>query len=123
VKFTIPIPEKVSLNKIYAGIHFRQRQGHKEEYHMAVICAPTTKPWPGPFPVAMHYHFRLQGSRLDISNHAYMLKMVEDGLVTAGVLPGDEPKYVADIRITAEKIGKDEFDTVEVTISPASPQE
>jgi hypothetical protein len=114
VKFTIPIPEKVSLNKIYAGVHFRTRSRHKEVYHFAVL-ARKPKPYTGTFPVHMHYHFRLHGTPLDISNHAYMLKLVEDGLVAAGILPGDEPKYVSCITITAEK---DQADEVDVTITP-----
>jgi hypothetical protein len=120
VKFTINIPEKISLNKIYAGVHFRERSRHKSDYHLAVMCSPGTWPYTGDFPVSMHYHFRLHGSRLDISNHAYMLKMLEDGLVAHGVLPGDEPKYVGQITISAEQTDKDEFDTVTVTITPCA---
>ena len=114
VKFTIPIPEKVSLNKIYAGVHFRTRSAHKAAYHLAVLAAKP-KPYTGPFPVHMTYHFRLHGTPLDISNHAYMQKMVEDGLVAVGILPGDEPKYVGSITITG---AKDDADEVDITITP-----
>lgn len=69
----------------------------------------------------MHYHFRLRGSRLDISNHAYMQKMCEDALVAAGVLPNDDPKHVGSITITAEKAGKSEPEEVTVEIAPATP--
>lgn len=79
--------------------------------------AANPQPYTGNFPVHMHYHFRLHGTRLDISNHAYMLKMIEDGLVAGGVLPGDEPKYVAGISITSEK---DQADEVDVTITPCA---
>lgn len=115
VKLTIPIPEKVSLNKIYSGIHFRTRIAHKDSYRLAVQVAKP-KPYDGPFPVHCHYHFRLAGSRLDLSNHAYMLKMIEDGLVNCGVLPGDEPKYVCSYSVSAEKIGKANENEVHVTI-------
>lgn len=116
VRFTIPIPDKVSLNKIYSGIHFRTRSQHKTSFHFAVLAGKVAQ-YPGPFPVHMHYHFRLHGTRLDVSNHAYMLKMVEDGLVDAGVIPGDDPKYVAGITITSEK---DQADEVDVTIVAAN---
>jgi hypothetical protein len=116
MKLTIPIPDKVSLNRIYAGIHFRERNRHKDEYHYAVL-ASNPSPYAGPFPVHVHYHFRLHGTPLDISNHAYMQKMVEDGLVHAGVLPDDTPKYVAGITVTAEK---DQADEVDVTITPCA---
>ena len=115
MKFTILIPEKVSLNKIYAGIHFRERASHKEEYQWAVLAAKVPK-YEGAFPIAMHYHFRLKGSRLDVSNHAYMLKMVEDGLVACGVLPDDTPEFVGEVRITSEHLAKGGSDEVEVTL-------
>lgn len=116
LRFTIPIPEKVSLNKIYAGVHFRERQGHKDQYFYAVL-AHKPPVYTGTYPVHAHYHFRLHGSRLDISNHAYMLKMTEDALVAAGILPGDEQKYVGQITITAERI-TDGCDEVEVILQP-----
>ena len=55
------IPDKVSLNKIYAGVHFRTRSGHKAAYHMAVL-AGKPPPYAGSFPIHMHYHFRLHGT-------------------------------------------------------------
>jgi hypothetical protein len=116
VKFIIPIPEKISLNKIYSGIHFRQRNDHKDDYHFAVMSA-NPKPYTGDFPIHAHYHFKLRGNRLDISNHAYMQKMTEDGLVACGVIPDDSPKYVNAITITAEKAKKDEDEVVIVTLS------
>lgn len=115
VKFTIPVPEKVSLNRIYAGVHFRERSRHKDMYRLAVMCVPTVRAYEGTYPVQMRYHFRLHGSRLDISNHAYMLKMVEDALVQCGVIPGDDQKYVAGVTITAERA---DFDEVDVEILP-----
>ena len=118
MKLTIPIPEKVSLNKIYSGVHFSKRSGHKTAYQVAVRAAkPRPEAFAGPYPVHVHYHFRLAGPRLDISNHAYMLKMVEDGLVKCGVLPGDEPKYVGSYSVTGEKIAKAGQNEVEVSIS------
>jgi len=116
VKLTIPVPDKVSLNAIYAGVHFRTRSKHKEKYHWAVL-AGKPKPYTGDFPVHCHYHFRVHGTPLDQSNYGYMLKLVEDGLVQAGVLPGDDPKYVASLTITSEK---DKADEVDVTITPCA---
>lgn len=118
MRFTIAIPEKVSLNKIYAGIHFRERMRHKEDYYYAVMEAQVPR-YHGDFPIACHYHFKLRGTRLDISNHAYMLKMIEDALVAAAVIPGDDPKYVARITVTAEKAAKTEDEVVEVELCTA----
>lgn len=119
MKLTIPIPEKISLNKIYSGIHYRTRSRHKDAYRLAVMVSQP-KPYSGPFPVECHYHFRLNGSRLDVSNHAYMTKMIEDGLVACGVLPDDDQKYVASITTTAEYVPKGKGQNeVEVTIMTA----
>lgn len=118
MKYTIPIPEKVSLNKIYAGVHFSQRSAHKASYQMAVRASkPRPQPFSGPYPVHVHYHFKLAGPRLDMSNHSYMLKMVEDGLVHCGVLPGDEPKYVGSYSVSGEKIDKAGANEVVVEIN------
>jgi hypothetical protein len=113
---TIKIPEKVSLNKIYAGIHFKERQRHKDAYFY-VVKEAKPQPYAGALPVQAHYHFKVKGSKLDISNHAYMLKMTEDALVAAGVLPGDEQKYVSKVTITGEQI-KTGCDEVTVTLEP-----
>jgi hypothetical protein len=116
VVITIPIPEKISLNKIYAGVHFSQRSKHKDAYYWAVFSA-NPKPYTGSFPAVCHYHFKLRGTELDISNLSYMTKMTEDALVACGVLPDDTPKYVNRIILTSEKIGKNEADEVVVHIS------
>lgn len=118
MRISIPIPEKVSLNKIYAGVHFSQRSEHKNAYYLAVLSAKP-KRYEGAFPVHCHYHFRLRGTQLDIVNHSYMVKMGEDALVAAGVLPGDDPKYVGRITITAEKVGKGEEEDVVVEFKSA----
>lgn len=113
---TVQIPEKVSLNAIYAGVHFRVRSQHKEAYREAV-WASQPQVYDGLFPVHCHYHFRLSGSRLDISNHAYMVKMIEDALVANEVIPDDNQKYVAEIKVTTEYVKKGAPNEVDVTIS------
>lgn len=86
---------------------------------MAVLSS-RPKPYMGSFPVTCHYHFKLNGSRLDVSNHAYMQKMIEDGLVACGVLPDDTQAYVSQIVITGEYVPKGRGQNeVEVEITPA----
>lgn len=115
MNFTIHIPEKVSLNQIYAGVHFRERMRHKEAYFYAIKEAKIA-PWQGLYPVHVKYHFKLKGTPLDIDNHVYMAKMVLDSLVAAEIIPGDDQTYVSAITITAEKIKKGEPDVVEVSL-------
>lgn len=118
MELVVPIPEKVSLNKIYGGIHFRKRSAYKNDYHLAVKAA-NPKPYEDGFPAHVHYHFKVGGRGYDISNHAFMMKLVEDGLVASGVLPDDTQRYVSGITITAEKIGKNEDEVVVVELSPS----
>lgn len=117
MKLTIPILEKISLNNIYAGVHWSVRNQHVEDADTAVAYAPRITEYTGRYPVHVHYHFKLAGTALDISNYAYMVKLIEDALVKHGVLKGDAPKYVAGITTTAEKVPKHSLDEVEVTIS------
>lgn len=114
---TVPVPEKVSLNAIYRGIHFRQRHKHKEHWRWALLTLQP-QPYQGEYPVACHYHFRLVGNRYDVSNHAYMMKMAEDALVTQGVIPDDTQRYVAAITITAEKLPRGGANEVVIGIEP-----
>ncbi|MGK7870856.1 hypothetical protein [Falsiroseomonas sp. E2-1-a20] len=99
---TILLPEKISLSKIYAGIHYSQRSEHKAELYISVLAAGLNR-YVGPFPVHIHYHFAMTGKPLDITNHAYMVKLLEDGMVHAGVIPGDEQKFVGSVTISARR--------------------
>lgn len=115
VIYTIKLPEKISLNRIYAGIHHRVRSAVKEDYHYAVMEAKPKK-YQGSYPIEMHYHFKVGGKPLDITNHAFMVKMIEDGLVERGTIAGDEPHFVSKVSITSERAKKGQEDIVVVTI-------
>jgi hypothetical protein len=90
---------------------------HKEAYWCAVLEAKIDR-YEGPYPIHVHYHFKLHGTPLDIDNHVYMAKMVADSLVVAGIIPGDEQEYIGAITITAEKVRKGGTDEVEVSLTP-----
>lgn len=115
MKFTINIPEKISLNKIYSGIHWRKRAAQATAFHWAVHRARISA-YSGAFPCHIEYRFKLHGKRLDSSNLAYMTKLLEDGMVQCGVIPDDSPKYVASTTMVTG-VGDD---VVEVTILPTS---
>ena len=90
---TVPITNKLSLNKIYGGIHWSTRKRHRDEYHWTVKACKPGK-YTGSYPAKITYDFQFKGRRLDSSNVAYMVKLLEDGLVHCGVIPDDAPKYV-----------------------------
>ena len=117
VTITIPIPEKVSLNRIYAGTHWATRKAWKDAYLIATqIIRP--KAYTGTFPVTIHYQFNLKGRTLDSLNTAFMAKCVEDSLVACGVFPDDTGKYV---RMSSLETVKSNSDEVIVTIEPYAP--
>lgn len=109
---TIPITNKLSLNKIYGGIHFTTRKKHKDEYRE--VCSYYAKPYEGEYPVKVTYHYKFKGRLLDSSNCAYLTKLIEDGLVQSGVFPDDGPKYI----FSTENITDKGDNEVEVTIEP-----
>lgn len=113
VKFTVPITNKISLNKIYGGVHWTTRKKHRDEYHTNV-WAIQPKKYTGDFPVHISYSFKFKGRKLDASNCVYMLKLIEDGLVECGVIPDDNPKYVRSFSVEVE--GGD--NEVEISIDP-----
>lgn len=97
IKFLIP--KKVTLNEIYSGKAWYKRAALKESYLKVPIFAKPIME----YPVRMHYHFLLDGNGYDISNHAYMIKLIEDCLVEKGILKGDNQKFVKEIKISAAK--------------------
>lgn len=116
---TIPLPEKISLNRIYAGVHWTKRKAWADSYHLAVLVAARQSQisaFSGPFPCRVEYRFKLRGKTPDASNLAFMQKLTEDGLVACGVLPDDSPQYVEAVTLVT---GKGD-DVVEVTIASSS---
>ncbi len=109
VKFVVPIPEKISLNKIYAGVHWTKRKQWKDDYYYAVVASKIA-PYRGQFPFHAHYHFKLTGRALDATNCAFMVKCLEDALVAGGVVPDDTPQYVASVTLSSEKAKVDEVE-------------
>ena len=91
--FTIPIPEKISLNRLYSGIHWAKRVQLKDLYH-SFIRFQRLEPQELTYPVEITYTFTWKTRGLDSTNCAFMVKMLEDGLVLTGVLQGDGPKHV-----------------------------
>ena len=68
--------KKYSLNRYYSGVHWSIRKKDADYWHLLTLSAiqglkPTNKP------VILTFYFN---DGLDISNHAAMAKMIEDGL-------------------------------------------
>lgn len=97
----IPIPEKVSTNSIYAGMHWAKRKKLADLYHQSLLEYRKTQIVE--YPVDINYIFSFKGKLLDTTNCTYMAKMLEDGLVKNGILKADSPEYVAFTGIYSQK--------------------
>lgn len=88
--FVIPYPKTAAgkkawnkqygMNALYSGKHWSKRREDAEAWHMMTKAAMSKaqcrrKPFEKPVVITF-----LWNDRLDISNHAYMAKMIEDGM-------------------------------------------
>lgn len=105
-----PIPQKISTNKIYAGMHFRSRKKIVDLYHNYFIDqkGKTIEH----YPVDITYIFTFKTRPLDSLNTAFMAKMIEDSLIKHGVLQDDTPEFVESSTLISKKGEKDEVEII-----------
>ena len=107
MKQRFEIPLKITskdwgLNKIYSGVHWNIRS--KDKDYIATLVRSIVgikKPFENPVSIKMYFN-----SGLDVSNHAYLFKMIEDALVKCKVIYNDEDKYVKSITMEKQKVFK-----------------
>lgn len=92
--FRVPlkITSALSLNKIYSGIFWAKRKKQKDDIKTLVKIALRGKKkikFDKPVEIEMQFN-----SRLDVSNHAYIFKMIEDAIKERGIIEDDTDKYV-----------------------------
>jgi hypothetical protein len=75
---------KVSSNKIYAGMHWRNRAKMKEDYKL-LLYNDLIKIKPIKYKVSLNFKFYWKSKALDSSNCSYMAKMIEDCLVRKNI--------------------------------------
>lgn len=102
--FVIPYPttpkakaawnKQFGMNAIYAGKHWSVRRKDAEFWHLLTKAA-INKAGCKPFDMPVHIVF-FWNDRMDISNHAYMAKLIEDGM-KGRLIIDDSPKYVRGI--------------------------
>lgn len=84
------------MNAIYAGKHWSVRKRDAEYWHRltaAAINRAGLRDNPFDAPVSITFYWN---DRLDLSNHAYMAKLIEDGM-KGRLIIDDSPKYVREI--------------------------
>jgi Holliday junction resolvase RusA-like endonuclease len=105
VKFTIPYPHKkemaawnkrFGLNAIYSGKHWTKRNDDSDFFHDLVYAyLKQQKVAQKLFKSPVHITFRWNDN-LDLSNHSYMAKLIEDSL-KGYLIKDDSKKYVTGI--------------------------
>jgi len=112
MNITIPIPQKISTNSIYGGIHWAKRKKVADLYHQALLehrNKPITE-----YPVDINYIFTFKSKPLDSTNCAFMAKMIEDGLIQNNILEDDSYQHVSFTGIYTQK---GESDQVQIIIT------
>ena len=99
------------MNEFYGSKHWSARYKIANLYHQSVVLQSRNKGKIESYPIKAFYRFFFKGRLPDVSNAP--VKLIEDGLVMAGVLQGDSPKYVREISVSVEK-GKEDFVEVEI---------
>ncbi len=115
IELSITLPEKVSTNRIYSGVHWRKRQEWADLYHEEFLPIKG-KIKVAEYPVVITYDFFFKKNALDTLNCAMMAKMLEDGMVAVGILKDDSPEYVSKSVITSKAVKNLGEDKVLVTI-------
>lgn len=97
LKFQVTLDEdlKMSLNKIWWGVHWWVRSTFRNIWHEE-IYAIVQQNWIKPINEMIHieYEYKFKTRYLDTSNCSVMNKAIEDWLVEAWVLKDDTPQYI-----------------------------
>lgn len=88
-------------------MHHHARTPLKHDFYLAVREATKGKGKVTDYPINVTYDFYLKGRPVDWVNLSAMAKMIEDGLVKAGVLADDAPKFVAQGMLISNKSKRD----------------
>ena len=115
-EINLKVTGEYGLNKIYAGVHWSKRKRQAEEIHALVrseLARQRIRKRIFEKPVRLKFYYN---SRLDISNHGYITKMLEDAL-KGYFIADDSRKYVRGITqefwggdgilVRIEEIGKE----------------
>ena len=104
MKIQLDIPERISTNKIYSGVHWAVRARLANLYHSLLIGQPK---YTGEYPIQITYRFTWRTRPYDTTNCSFLVKMLEDGLVGNGVITADDTWTVHRTIIESKKGDKD----------------
>ena len=99
------LPQKISTNLIYGGVHWTTRAKHKDLFVWAFLqVASKIQPVDN---CCLEFEFEFKSKPLDCDNCSYMAKLLIDCLRHYGKIKDDTPDYVKSIKITSRKGKKD----------------
>lgn len=107
LKYEIPLPFKVSTNKIYSWMHWRKRKSIADWYHRLTkedceqFDTITEK-------MDLEFKFYFHTRYLDSSNCSFMWKMIEDSLVKNKLVTDDSNRYIWNVTYESVEIEKKE---------------
>jgi len=102
INIEIPMPEKISANKVHAGVHWGVRKRWADTYHKSFL--PFKNKYKiNEYPIKMTLMFEYRTHALDIDNNFYMAKLCIDSLRSIGLLRDDTLEYVSEISIRSKK--------------------
>ena len=93
-----------STNAMYAGQHWSERKKHKAAAATAVMIAISkcrTEKITVPVDIEVYPTLGKGVRTYDVSNYSYTYKLIEDCLVSRGVLSDDSPEYVRSVKFCA----------------------
>ena len=92
---------KLSMNKLYAGVHWATRNKWKDFYFWEIKRQNIDKTFDKLDYI--QFDFYLKGRLIDASNTSLMAKMIEDALIKNGILKDDSPKYYNKVIYTVNR--------------------
>lgn len=114
-QISFPLPQKVSANQIYSTMHWSKRQQVKDLYHLFMLQYKNKLKFEEKdYPLRVSYLIEWKKRPLDATNQFPIIKMIEDGMVMAGILRGDDCKSIREIVSKTVHNPKIEHDTITV---------
>ncbi|WP_423820855.1 hypothetical protein V5738_10985 [Salinisphaera sp. SPP-AMP-43] len=111
-----------TLNQIWAGMHWAKRNKIAHQAHKACLAAPDLAQFTTPVSLVFQPQHGKGRRRLDCTNYAVTQKAIEDGLVEAGILPGDSFSEVVSVKTEAPIRGDETGIWVTITAAAADPE-
>ena len=109
-----------STNSIYAGVHWTKRKREADRVHQYVAHVASEmglKPFSRAVHISMTPSLGKGARARDCSNYSHAAKLIEDGLVGAGVIQGDEADKVLSMTIKAPTVDRKAASGLWVTIT------